>query len=426
MVFHKMYILILLFLKFSLYYSQQIIENNVTLKYFLNMDDLNQIFRLENITYGDNSTFYEREDYVVIQITGYDSKMNEYLRSKEKDPVRINFKDNNVEGFIRMYKCVEDTVKLLSIGQKVRIWCPYNYAMREMPVASTIGPFSNLIFDIELLDIINKKSISKKKIIVENLKVFNTEEEVNKFFKVETLKEGDNKTFPSLGDRLTYHFIGRLYKNKRIFARSDTTIPPLSYFWGVDTEGILLCHTYVLKFMSKGQRVKFVCPYKYAYNDYSPNRLIKPKSNLEFEFELVDIIPPLYDHNKRLNTKEDMEDVFQIKYLKEGDGKTFPEFGDYIHYHYSLFLKTSEGNLVLKETSNGITPLKFTYELNAIIQCQSQFFRYLSLGTKIFMFCPYKYAYGDQKKNDYILPYTDLYFEIELITIIKPTKKNEL
>lgn len=47
-----------------------------------------------------------------------------------------------------------EALQLMSVGSKWRLYVPYNLAYGERGAGAAIGPFSTLIFDVELLDIV--------------------------------------------------------------------------------------------------------------------------------------------------------------------------------------------------------------------------------------------------------------------------------
>lgn len=48
-----------------------------------------------------------------------------------------------------------EALQLMSVGDKLKIYVPYNLAYGEQGAGAAIGPYSTLIFDVELIDIVS-------------------------------------------------------------------------------------------------------------------------------------------------------------------------------------------------------------------------------------------------------------------------------
>lgn len=101
---------------------------------------------------------------------------------------------------------------------------------------------------------------------------------------IETLKEGDGKSFPSKGQQVTAHYRGTLM-NGTEFDASYSRNQPFSFKLGVGQ--VIRCWDFTIARMSIGQKVKVVCPSDWAYGSRGAGGLIPPNADLIFEVELL-------------------------------------------------------------------------------------------------------------------------------------------
>ena len=110
----------------------------------------------------------------------------------------------------------------------------------------------------------------------------------------------------------------------------------------------------------------------------------------------------------------EFEKKFQVKHIRDGDGKTFAKKGDAVHVHY-------EGTLLngkkFDSSYDRKRPLQFTLGVGQVIKCWDMSVARLSLGEKIKVICPYDLAYGERGAGSVIPPKSDLIFEMELVKI---------
>lgn len=103
---------------------------------------------------------------------------------------------------------------------------------------------------------------------------------------IETLQEGDGKTFPQQGKKVWAHYKGTLTNGKKFDSSYDRGTP-FSFTLGVGQ--VIKCWDFTLARMSVGQKVKVLCPSQTAYGSRGAGGLIPPNSDLYFEVELVKI-----------------------------------------------------------------------------------------------------------------------------------------
>ena len=110
--------------------------------------------------------------------------------------------------------------------------------------------------------------------------------EFEKKFQVTHIKEGDGKTFPKKGDRVSVHYTGTLLDGKKFDSSYDRK-SPLQFTLGVGQ--VIKCWDMSVARLSLGEKIKVVCPYDLAYGERGAGSVIPPKADLVFIMELMKI-----------------------------------------------------------------------------------------------------------------------------------------
>jgi FK506-binding protein 1 len=103
----------------------------------------------------------------------------------------------------------------------------------------------------------------------------------------EVISEGDGKTFPKSGDRLTMHYVGTLASNGQKFDSSRDKGRPFKFMIGRKMvirgwdEGVMT--------MSLGEKAILRISSDYAYGPRGAGGVIPPNADLNFEVELLDV-----------------------------------------------------------------------------------------------------------------------------------------
>lgn len=103
---------------------------------------------------------------------------------------------------------------------------------------------------------------------------------------IKVIKEGDGKSFPKPGDKVTVHYIGTFPDGKEF----DSSVRRGSPFVFTIGQGQVIrgWDEGVAK-MSIGQKAKLSCPPDYAYGKNGVGGIIPPNATLNFEVELLKI-----------------------------------------------------------------------------------------------------------------------------------------
>jgi len=110
---------------------------------------------------------------------------------------------------------------------------------------------------------------------------------------------------------------------------------------------------------------------------------------------------------------KEFEELYQVRHLKEGDGKSFPPAGSQASVHYTGTLPVSGKKFDSSVDRN--RPFTFSIARGQVIKCWDDVVSKMSLGEKIYVICPARLAYGERGAGGVIPPNTDIAFEIELL-----------
>ena len=105
-------------------------------------------------------------------------------------------------------------------------------------------------------------------------------------FKITRLIDGDDMNFPEDGDTVTVHYTGFFPESGDVFDSSHSRKETLDFILG---DGFVInCWDIVLEKMSKGEKIKLICPSELAYGKGGAGSIIPPNADLGFEIELID------------------------------------------------------------------------------------------------------------------------------------------
>ena len=103
---------------------------------------------------------------------------------------------------------------------------------------------------------------------------------------VETSKEGDGKTFPKSGQKVTVHYTGTLTNGNKFDSSRDRGKP---FEFVIGQGQVIKGWDEGVAQMSVGQRAKWTCTPDYAYGEKGFPPVIPPSSTLIFDVELLAI-----------------------------------------------------------------------------------------------------------------------------------------
>jgi peptidylprolyl isomerase len=169
-------------------------------------------------------------------------------------------------------------VGLMVVGEKRRLWIPGALAYGDHPRAG--APAGDLVFDVELLDII---AAPKAPPVPEDVKAPPASaKKTASGLAYRVLTPGKGETHPTLTSNVVVNYSGWTTDGK-MFDSSVTRGQPARFGVGNVIKG----WTEGLQLMTKGEKVRFWIPANLAYGD-KPTRPGAPAGMLVFDVELVD------------------------------------------------------------------------------------------------------------------------------------------
>jgi len=101
--------------------------------------------------------------------------------------------------------------------------------------------------------------------------------------------------------------------------------------------------------------------------------------------------------------------------MSPGDGKTYPQMGDFVTVHYTGQL--AAGSNEFESTRKHGVPFRFQIGLGEVIKGWDHAIVRMSLGERAMINVPAMLAYGAEGMGDKIPPNADLVFDVELLKI---------
>ena len=111
-------------------------------------------------------------------------------------------------------------------------------------------------------------------------------------------------------------------------------------------------------------------------------------------------------------------DTVSVVKIEEGDGSTFPAYGDTLHMHYT---GTLDDGIVFDSSYDRKQEFVFRIGMGKVIKGWDEAIPKMSLGEKSLIFVPASKAYGVQGSPPTIPPMADLKFEVHLLKITRQT-----
>ena len=105
-------------------------------------------FKVEHLKEGDGKTFAKKGDTVFVHYEGTLLSGKKFDSSYDrKSPLQFTL------GVGQVIQCWDMSVARLSLGEKIKVVCPYDLAYGERGAGSVIPPKSDLVFVMELMKI---------------------------------------------------------------------------------------------------------------------------------------------------------------------------------------------------------------------------------------------------------------------------------
>ena len=105
-------------------------------------------FQVEHMKEGDGKTFPKKGDIVYVHYEGTLTNGKKFDSSYDRNsPLQFTL------GVGQVIKCWDMSVARLSLGEKIKVVCPYDLAYGERGAGGVIPPKADLVFVMELMKI---------------------------------------------------------------------------------------------------------------------------------------------------------------------------------------------------------------------------------------------------------------------------------
>lgn len=297
----------------------------------------------------------------------------------------------------------DEAFQLLQVGDKatIKFGPELGYGAQDM---GKIPPNSTLIFDVELLDVIEG-------IRAWDVKGKDTVKTASGLKYIMIQRKDAEKV--ASGTKVTFNYNSFLM-NGKMFDSSIERGKPLTVkvgqgqlFPGLD-EGLQLLH--------KGEKAKLIIPYQLAFGEKGIPPSIPEKADVIFDVEITDIqpivAPPLFD----ITGKEAKSTASGLKYyvINKSSSTVKAEAGKTVKVHYSGYL--ANGKMFDSSVERG-EPIEFQLGKGMVIPGWEEGIALMNVGDKLRLIIPYSLAYGEQGRPPMIPEKADLTFDVELIDV---------
>jgi FKBP-type peptidyl-prolyl cis-trans isomerases 1 len=330
----------------------------------------------------------------------------------------------------------EEALLLMKKGEKATFVIPSELAYGEN-VVGKLPPFTNLVYDVELLNITTAKELAiqaerelaqlKEKSERDLIAFINTNA-----VSVEPLESGlyyikhhnGVGECPSIGSEVKIKF-SATYLDGTFLGASDD-LGKSFYEFQVGLGQVLPGLDQGVAMMRKGEKATFIIPYTLAYgDDFYQN--IPPYSNLIFDVELLDIVSKESVYSEKASaSKQELEKYLEHNHItaqptasgliyiqnEKGQGE-LPRQGSRVKVHYSG--KFLDGTVFDSSFDRG-EPIVFELGKGSVIKGWEEGIAMMHKGEKGTLIIPFDLAYGETKRGS-IPPYSSLIFDVELIDI---------
>jgi FKBP-type peptidyl-prolyl cis-trans isomerase len=258
----------------------------------------------------------------------------------------------------------DETVAKMRVGDRWKVVIPWQKAYGERGSPPSIPAKTDLVFDIELLEIVEPS--------------------------VEVLAKGGGVK-PDPGDLVTAHYSLTIVGGKNLVDTRKGDPGSLQVGRPSQLRGLDI----MVQRMRVGDRWKFTLPPGLAFGKRGAPPRIPADAELLVDIEMVARIAP------------------EITVLKEGDG-AIPKPGQTVNVHYTGTL--ADGTIFDSSRDKG-TPYSFHLGLGEVIPGWDMTVGKMRVGERVTVVIPWQLAYGERGDPPTIPAKADLTFDIELLGI---------
>lgn len=309
-----------------------------------------------------------------------------------------------VLGAGQVIKGWDEAFQLLQVGDKATIKFGPELGYGAQATGS-IPANSTLIFDIELLDVIEgikPWDVSGK----DTLKTASGLQYV-------MVKENKAGEQVMVGSKATVHYSGYFLDGKKFDSSVERGQP---FSLKVGGGQVIKGWDEGLALLRKGEKAKFIIPYNLAYGEQGRPPVIPQKSDLIFDVEIVDVetieAPQLYDV-KNLEAKKTESGLVYYE-VNRAASTNRAAAGKSVKVHYSGYL--ADGKMFDSSVERG-DPIEFSLGVGQVIRGWDEGIALMNVGDKFRLVIPYQLAYGEEGRAPVIPAKAELTFDVELIDV---------
>lgn len=328
----------------------------------------------------------------------------------------------------------EEIMPMIHVGEKVRAIIPFEMAYGEHNMGS-VKPYSNLVYDIELLNITTAEEMSRiaelqmKQLKVKSENDFAQYVKENGFSnKTESglcyrFRKENNGMPPAVGSVARVKFKASVMNGAEL-GTSDSFGDYYDIQYG--KRNVLPGLEEGIGLMTVGDIADFAIPYTLAYGE-NPYGTIPAYSNLIFEVEMLDILSfdeanqssiekanadfEQYLKDNKIKEKKRESGLVYVR-TKKGSGECAVA-GQTVTVHYTG--KFLDGRVFDSSVERG-EPISFVLGEGRVIKGWEEGIALMKKGEKATLILPYTLAYGNRQTGE-IPPYSTLVFDVEIIDI---------
>lgn len=307
-------------------------------------------------------------------------------------------------GVGQVIKGWDEAFQLLQAGDKATIKFGHELGYGERG-AGAIPPKATLIFDVELMDVIE----APRQWIV------TSKDTVTLGGGLKYILIKGNKTGEKVGGdaKVTLHYSG-FFTDGKPFDSSVERGQPFSAKLG---KGLTLkALEEALLHLHKGEKAKIFIPYDLAYGEAGHPPIIPPKSDLIFDIEVLNVEPAFAPEKFNITGKELKTAASGLKYYEISKRNDTPKAaaGTTVKVHYSGYL--ADGSMFDSSVERGF-PIEFKLGVGQVIQGWDEGISLMHVGEKFRLVIPYYLAYGEVGRPPSIPAKAELTFDVELIEV---------
>lgn len=307
-------------------------------------------------------------------------------------------------GAQQVIKGWDEAFQLLQVGDKATLKLPAELAYGAN-ATGRIPANSTLIFDVELLD------------VIEGLRPFDVKGKDTvklpsgvQIIMVKANPKGEKAVNNTMAE---FHYAG-YFRDGKTFDNSFDRNQPLNVKMG--KKQLMPGWEEGVSQLRAGEKARLIIPSALALGEKGYPPLIPPNTDLVMDIEMLNvkvIVPPVLFDIKGLEPKTT---ATGLKYyeVKKAGSEVKAAAGKTVKVHYSGYL--ADGTMFDSSVERG-EPIEFPLGQGQVIQGWDEGIALMSVGDKLRLVIPYQLAYGEAGRPPMIPGMAELTFDVELMDV---------